>query len=173
MKNEYDLSKCSVTVKDGKLVVDEKWDEMCPHKDGDFMTTGSGTIVICKGDADFYACLSISGLFIDGRINMSGVPRKSTHEEIQKLQDALAAKGKMWSDEEKRIVRWRARKGESGNYKYVVLGCDGANVIDTCDSWGRTDNSRFESGNYFHLSDGRARELADDINALLAQYRGV
>lgn len=71
----------------------------------------------------------------------------ATTDEIRKLEEALAKKGKRWNAEKKCIEdlpKWRA--DIRGNYFYISSTCS---IIEEIEGYCYTDEERYKIGNYF------------------------
>ena len=84
----------------------------------------------------------------------------ATTNEIRKLEEALAKKGKKWNAEKKCIEdlpRWRADLNEA--YFFITANC---NIMETKDYNCYLDGERYKAGNYFKTM-GAAEKVAEKI----------
>lgn len=84
----------------------------------------------------------------------------ATTNEIRKLEEALAKKGKKWNAEKKCIEdlpRWRADLNEA--YFFITANC---NIMETKDYNCYLDGERYKAGNYFKTKEA-AEKVAEKI----------
>lgn len=168
---------------DGFLVVvfEQKKEEKWVPKDGDIYTTSKDGVGIYSGRYKAYGDIipAYCGLRKDGALCIrndeidgdSGFGdfmeiRPATDAEKRRLFDALAKRGKRWNAETKRIEdlpRWRAKEGERFYYVYI----DGS-VFDDTDNNCSSDNSRYESCNYFKTREA-AERTAEKIRKIFKE----
>lgn len=84
----------------------------------------------------------------------------ATTDEIRKLEEALAKKGKRWNSEKKCIEdlpKWRA--DVKGNYFYISSIC---NITEETECHWSVDEARYKVGNYFKTKEA-AEKVAEKI----------
>ncbi len=79
--------------------------------------------------------------------------RLATPEEAQQLWDALAKQGKRWNPETMEVeeIRWRAKNRENYYFYWDM------NMVAATECGHTTDNSRYNSGNYFRTKEQAER----------------
>lgn len=81
----------------------------------------------------------------------------ATTDEIRKLEEALAEKGKRWNAEKKCIEdlpRWRADLNEA--YFFITANC---NIMETKDYNCYLDGERYNAGNYFKTKEAAEKAV--------------
>lgn len=87
----------------------------------------------------------------------------ATTEEIRKLEEALAKKGKQWNAEKKCIEdlpKWRADINEA--YFFITANC---NIMETKEYNCYLDGERYKVGNYFKTKEA-AEKVAEKIREI-------
>lgn len=112
----------------------------------------------------------IACINMDGELNINseayynhGHIRKASESEKQELFDKLKEAGKRWNPETKQIedIRWRAEKMK----EYYCIEEYNNEVLLVYDLYVRTDNKRYEAGNYFRTREA-AQKVADQIKEI-------
>ena len=129
-------------------------------KDGDVLIServGWAIYIYRKTDKPkmgYFYCLLDSRLglsfFDSNHYGYTPTARLATPEEAQRLWDALAKEGKRWNPETMQVesIRWRAKMGE---IYYCIFG--DMSIVAATECGGSTDNSRYNSGNYFQTKE--------------------
>lgn len=118
-------------------------------------------------DDDFFdiALIDMNGNYSDEETggNYNSIITKASIEEKKELFDKLAEAGKRWNPDTKQLenIRWRAEKMK----EYYCIEEYNNEVLLVYDLYVRTDNKRYESGNYFRTPEA-ARKVADQIKEI-------
>lgn len=169
----------SVTTEENRVVIEfEKIEEVFVPKDGDICVAYYGRlspyIFIAKpmhGKIYNYALLRYTELRIGSTSSYSPDYnfRLATPAESQQLFDALAADGKRWNADLKRIEKVRERAKHGGVY-YTALSDSGRYVAESSsDDYLYADNKRYERGNYF-LNESDCQRLCDLLNETVKNF---
>ena len=158
------------TVTDNSVVFEKKKE----FQNGDIITDGQ-YIMLCKSfdnNGIVNHCMYIThpkGVSnID--INIDKL-RYATEFEKNELLHEMTSHSLMWDEQQKKVVRWRAKKGEM--YCYI----DSYAAILECreDYWDDIHSLRYDVGNYFHYEDEERQKSAVIAvkNALDSVWEGL
>ena len=134
-------------------------------KDGDILAEREGTVCILRGEynnGNFNHYISFNH---KRKMMATGICRWSlpevgwhlaTETEKQKLFDEMTKHSLTWDAKGKKVVRWRAKRGEM--YCYIDSCAD----ILACreDYYDDVHSLRYDLGNYFHYEDKERQESA-------------
>ena len=154
---------CKATIEDNQIIIEEQKEEF---KDGDILKSNyNEAIIIFKAFVNEGKMLSYSNNYAD--INDGWLVdsfRHATEKEKQAFFDELKAKGLRWNAETKEMerIRGRAKIVE----KYLTINEFGV-VKELREEQCTFDNKKFNSGNYYLLSEReQAEEDAKSIKAI-------
>lgn len=155
----------------GKIIIEEAFEP----KDGDFVRTEDGDIIVFKsagkdGRCYYHAACDEAVIYLPQNNErfygfMKDIEGYATESEIQTLLDALDKKVLRWNASEKRVEKkgWRAKEGE----EYWFVHSDIKPRLDI-EAYSIIDNARFKVGNYFQTEE-EADAFAQKIRELFSQ----
>ena len=146
-------------------------------KDGDFVTSTDGVIVIYADTNKIGGIISYAGYWnrfdnltthTDTGWGRTKSFRPATDKEKQLLVDKLTEAGYRWNPDKKeleRLPRWQAKKGQEYFYinSMLVVSSDYENVI-------KVNRLRYECGNYFKTSEA-AEKAAEQIRDIFKNLK--
>ena len=161
---------CKATIEDNQIIIEEQIEERKEEfKDGDILyAQPADIIVIFKSFEQTRSNTFCSYYNSDGLENTkwsTSCFKHATEEEKQKFFDELNKKGLRWNAEAKQMERIIERVKHGDSYLFIDKKCKVVEVYDNTDF---IDDSNWEVGNYYHLSE--IEQAEEDAKAIKAIY---